>query len=76
MTDRDDHRRGAVAGGALAGLDEGAQQAERLEVDSCELESGPLRDVDVRRDLVARSDDQQDPSRRLARLERRSSSTR
>ena len=70
VPDRDDDGRGVVRGTDGAGLDECAQQAERLEIDACEPETRLLADLQVRLDLVAGGDDEQDATDRLALLAR------
>ena len=68
VADRDDDGRRAAGGALDTGLDKRAQQSQSLEVDPGELETGPLGDLDVGRDLVARRDDEQDAADGLTRL--------
>ncbi len=72
VPDGDDHRGRVVdcADGERLRVDEGAQQAERLEVDAREPDARVLRDLRVGLDLVARCDHEQDAPRRLTRLVR------
>ena len=78
VPDRDDDGRGVVGGRRDGcGLDEGTQQAERLEIDAREPDAGRACNVEIRLDLVARSDDEQDAARRARPSSlARSSSTR
>ena len=63
MADRDDHRGHCFdsldRGGSR--VDECAEQAQGLEVETTELNSRLPGDIDVGLDLVARSDHEQDP---------------
>src|SRR5713101_8301469 len=68
VADRNDNGRrvGRLARPRILRLDERAQQAERLEVDSRELQASALRRLGVRSNLVTRRDLEEDPPRGLA----------
>jgi hypothetical protein len=72
VPDGDDHGGRVVDGahGKRLGVDERAQQAERLEVDAGEPDAGGLRHLRIGLDLVAWGNHEQDAPGRLARLVR------
>ena len=67
VPDRHDHRGGVVdrPRSERLRLDEGAQQAQCLEVEASDLDTCCVGYLDIGLDLVARGDDEQDPPRRL-----------